>query len=49
MLDGDVWVGPTRDFLHRPFDEPQIDEFNKGQGFPLRWEAVEGVTFAAYN
>ena len=30
MLDGNVWVGPSRDFLHRPLDEPQIDEFGKG-------------------
>jgi hypothetical protein len=49
MLDGDIWVSPAGDFLHRPFDEPQINEFGEGHCFPLGGETVEGITLTAHN
>jgi hypothetical protein len=49
VLHGDVGVSPAGDFLHRPFDEAQIDEFGEGLRFPLGGETVEGITLTAHN
>ncbi len=35
MLNGDVRIGPSGDFLNNPFDQSYFDEFDESAGFAL--------------